>query len=400
MSTIATNCSLNSTIFQYDGDVAGVGVRLSFYFQNFFLVLLVDRSYEDAENALWTFIATSFGLTVAALVQVGLGNLNFVEGILASQLAWLANLGTFLALASYSRSKGKDNLIKVAAVLQGYFSMILTIVMWTWCAHFSQRSPCNHEIKFTFLFGVDLPALGAGRTVALVCASLMMALYTGVTLTECMAWRRNRMSRLSVRDTVGREVDVELSPRVVHKGSIISGHHQRKNSAMSQSRRRHPSGPSRQQWLGTDVDPIFLGIFLTQVIIFAYFISTTEKIVNQKHVHVSGTNQWGFGQVLALVVVIPSVISLVRAMRRNRIANLKEKEKKQKEASLKVPASPRGLGTPDSTTFNPAARPQLSLTIIPPSSSLEPGSGTSFASEFTSANQLSRQDLSSSISNL
>jgi hypothetical protein len=76
MSNTTLDCS---AIFQYDGDIAGLGVRLSFYLQNFVLgmslfleingpgmvvlsqrpaVLLVDRSYEDAENALWTFIAT------------------------------------------------------------------------------------------------------------------------------------------------------------------------------------------------------------------------------------------------------------------------------------------------------------------------------------------------------
>lgn len=61
----------------------------------------------------------------------------------------------------------------------------------------------------------------------------------------------------------------------------------------------------------------------------------------------SGGTQWGFGQVwssdasnaglsanvlqvLALAVVIPSVIALVRAIRKNRIAKLK-KEKEQRE---------------------------------------------------------------------
>jgi len=69
-------------------------------------------------------------------VQVRSRGLTLLEGILGklrfraclddgidfssvSQLSWLANLGTILALASYSRSKGKDNLVKFAAVLQG-----------------------------------------------------------------------------------------------------------------------------------------------------------------------------------------------------------------------------------------------------------------------------------------
>lgn len=68
-------------------------------------------------------------------MQVASQNLSLLEGILGklandnhraclnrstvSQLSWLANLGTILALASYSRLKGKDDLVKIAAVVQG-----------------------------------------------------------------------------------------------------------------------------------------------------------------------------------------------------------------------------------------------------------------------------------------
>ncbi|KAF8489850.1 origin recognition complex subunit 3 N-terminus-domain-containing protein [Gautieria morchelliformis] len=105
-----------------NGDIAGTGVRVSFYVQNFLLVLLMKRSRGDTENALWTFVATSFGLIVAALTQLRGGNLSFIDGILVSQLVWFANLGTFLALASYSRSKGKKSVIRIAATFQGKFT--------------------------------------------------------------------------------------------------------------------------------------------------------------------------------------------------------------------------------------------------------------------------------------
>lgn len=136
----------------------------------------------------------------------------------------------------------------------GYLSMILTIVMWTWGAHFSGGSPCNEGIRFIFLFAVDVRALGSGRIIALVCASVTMLLYTAVTFTECMAWRRHGMSHLSVRET-RQDLDAELTPKATRKGSTSSGPdlRHRKGSA-SQSRRRHPRHPSRQQWLGTDVD--------------------------------------------------------------------------------------------------------------------------------------------------
>lgn len=53
-----------------------------------FLVLLVDRSWQDAPSALWTFIATSFGLTIAALVQAARGDLTLFQALQVSNLVW------------------------------------------------------------------------------------------------------------------------------------------------------------------------------------------------------------------------------------------------------------------------------------------------------------------------
>ncbi|KAF8581227.1 hypothetical protein K439DRAFT_249716 [Ramaria rubella] len=167
---------------QYSGDIAGRGVRISFYVQNLILVLLIGRSHEETENALWTFISTSVGLTIAALVQLGSGNgaLTLLDGILGQQRA-----------------------VKVAAVLQGYFAMILTIIMWA-MADKMPSSSCP-SIKFVFMFAITLPALGSGRIVALVFASITLLMYTTLTYIEFWALKP----------------DVHIDPRAL--GNIIRG---------------------------------------------------------------------------------------------------------------------------------------------------------------------------------
>ena len=139
--------------------------------------------------------------------------------------------------------------------------MILTIVMWIWSANFSEGTPCNHEIRFIFFFAIDVPALGPGRVVALVFASLMMIIYTAVTLKECMEWRNHRKPHISVKEP-SRDLEMELSPTT---------HHSRERTAASEvvSRKKHSKGgktqssritskqPSRQKWLGADVDRSF-----------------------------------------------------------------------------------------------------------------------------------------------
>ncbi|KAG6879488.1 hypothetical protein C0992_002211 [Termitomyces sp. T32_za158] len=153
MDNIATECVKYA---DNNPDISGVGVRISFYLQTFLLgelhgmdyytkplstiaVLLVDRSWQNAPVALWTFIATSAGLVLAAIIIRD--QLTLFQGLQVSNLVWLANFGTFFALASYSQQKaesrkekdsrhGYDDKVKFGAMAQSLVSMALTLYMW------------------------------------------------------------------------------------------------------------------------------------------------------------------------------------------------------------------------------------------------------------------------------
>ena len=55
-------------------------------------VILVDRSWEESPTALWTFIATSFGLTIAAITQFKKNQLSLLEALQISNLVWYVHL--------------------------------------------------------------------------------------------------------------------------------------------------------------------------------------------------------------------------------------------------------------------------------------------------------------------
>ena len=61
-------------------------------------VLLVDRSWQDAPSALWTFIATSFGLTLAALVQATQNQLSLFQALQVSNLVWFVLICPILSM--------------------------------------------------------------------------------------------------------------------------------------------------------------------------------------------------------------------------------------------------------------------------------------------------------------
>ena len=52
------------------------------------LVLLVDRSWQDAAGALWTFIFTNVALTAAAIVQTFRHELSLFQALTVGNLVW------------------------------------------------------------------------------------------------------------------------------------------------------------------------------------------------------------------------------------------------------------------------------------------------------------------------
>ncbi|KAJ7225370.1 hypothetical protein GGX14DRAFT_556172 [Mycena pura] len=169
-------------------DIAGIGVRFAIHAPVF------------APIALWTFIATSFGLTIATIVQhQSDAQLTLYQGLQVSNLVWLANFGTFVALASYSRQKaashnesnirvGPDYNVKFGAMMQTVFSMALTLYMWSNANTFGNVSECSHLINYV-VFVIKVPALGAGKIIGLTASAMLTAAYVWVTLHELRSYR-------------------------------------------------------------------------------------------------------------------------------------------------------------------------------------------------------------------
>jgi len=85
---------------------------------------------------------------------------------------------------------------------------------------------------------------------------------------------------------------------------------------------------------------MLLGIGTCQVAIFTYFIVSTELLLIRNPGPDNSAGEWGFGQIIALVVVIPSIFSVMEAFaevgfkrvhRRRRQARRTEPRKDQPE---------------------------------------------------------------------
>ncbi|KII94080.1 hypothetical protein PLICRDRAFT_674988 [Plicaturopsis crispa FD-325 SS-3] len=404
--------------FVINTDISGVGVRTSFYVQTFMLVLLVNRSWEEAPTALWTFIATSFGLTISAVVQAIQQSLTLFQALQVSNLVWLANFGCFVSLASYSRKREKrvhnkpraeswnaDNPVRIAAMVQTLFSMSLTIYMWANAAKFSCQQDCAGQVVYVFFVG-DVLALRSGKIAGLTISSTLALLYLGVTVHELYDylgyWRRAQITEHSrprhrkhrssasrdgvasllpsstapAPDLTSAPAPAALSPDSSYRrgsNSLAPPSLQSHSSTDSRSRHRISSQasattprregrPDRHKW-SPEFDPMLLGIGSFLIIIFAYFIVSTELLITHNHTDNSAT-EWGFGQIMALILVVPSVYSTIYAFykqgfkpihKHNKDKDGKSgKRRRHGKRDKKVEDGEKRLVAPDVTVIPPA----------------------------------------------
>ncbi|KAJ7070889.1 hypothetical protein C8F01DRAFT_1108239 [Mycena amicta] len=321
-------------------DIAGIGVRSSFYAQAFLLVILVDRSWQDAPIALWTFIATSFGLTIATIVQhQSTTQLTLFQALQVSNLVWLANFGTFVALASYSRQKAAshkgtnllDYNVKFGACIQTLFSMALTLYMWSNVNVFGALPECSHLVNYV-VFAFKAPALGAGRIIGLAASSILTAAYLLVTLHELRSYRKNKRNvsepGLPISPLQLTITEAPL-PRVLSfAGSRQSSHPQQTSKEFLPRTLGPRRRPRRRRW-SHEVDPMLIGILLCQVAVFIYFVVSSELLLSYNAGASSSAQieQWGFGQILALIVVLPSALSVVGAFKAHGLGRLSKRRK-------------------------------------------------------------------------
>ncbi|KAG6817945.1 hypothetical protein H0H87_012413 [Tephrocybe sp. NHM501043] len=362
MNTIPLECA---NYADSNPDISGVGVRVSFYLQTFLLVLLVDRSWQDAPIALWTFIATSAGLVLAAVIHRA--DLTLFQALQVSNLVWLANFGTFFALASYSRQKAAsrknkknsrrafDYKVKFGAMAQSLVSMALTLYMWANAKTFGEPSECSHLVKYIF-FVIEAQAITVGRVVGLVITSLLTVVYILITLQELYSYRqsynpkRNEPTQSLASPIIASpstpldtstssipSIHPPPSPIALREGQARNGsaplsHRMSASSHFPQSphKTRSTRGkrrPKRRRW-SSDLDPMLVGIIICQVMVFTYFIVSTELLLKRNPSNDDSSAKWSFGQILALIVIIPSAFSLTGAISEHGVKRLSKRKRR------------------------------------------------------------------------
>ncbi|KAJ3531955.1 hypothetical protein NM688_g7497 [Phlebia brevispora] len=77
-----------SDYFTQNTDISGIGVRVAFYLQMTILMMQVSLSPDDAANVFWTLTSMVSGLMIAACISAANGSLSFYNAVVVQQLTW------------------------------------------------------------------------------------------------------------------------------------------------------------------------------------------------------------------------------------------------------------------------------------------------------------------------
>ncbi|KAF8525409.1 hypothetical protein JB92DRAFT_1289243 [Gautieria morchelliformis] len=113
------------------------------------------------------------------------------------------------------------------------------------------------SVRFVFIFGVDVPASGSGRIAALTFASISLAVFTVYTLTPLWVW----VGFLCFKMT--KTSDERKTRRVLDAYRRGGG------------------------WLPAIHDFTRMGVLVSGIFIFGYFVSMTELIISRSHAEFS-----------------------------------------------------------------------------------------------------------------
>ncbi|KAI0067342.1 hypothetical protein BV25DRAFT_1819666 [Artomyces pyxidatus] len=258
-------------------DVSGIGIRVNFY-ATILLIAAIPQTPQTSSllGALYTNAGLSgLGLLLTAIIQTGQQQLSLYHAIVVQHILFFLGVGVN-ASGKYKWNSARIalSLVVTFLTLSGY--CIWAVYMWASADHFGPQWECNNGIKYVFFFATvraTVPWLHKLWMAALIISTVLLllgALVTAGARVWLSSWWKND------------EESPEESPG---------------ESESAQS----PSG----QYSSVRSFPLFLSAIYATIML-ELMVHRNKHIVDE-----SQEQQWTFGQVLALVMIVTSLNEVV-----------------------------------------------------------------------------------------
>ncbi|KAJ7171474.1 hypothetical protein C8R46DRAFT_1088514 [Mycena filopes] len=291
--------------YTLNGDISGIGVRLSFYLQTLFLGCLSVRSgsIEEISGALYTLMATNAAMAVTGLI-LGLKSepdISLQDALIIIYLLSMSWCTVFASLAFCHQLSEDTGTLQVVSVIQSYLILSFHLVVLGRGETFGQSPDCNYDAVVVFFH--RFKALGGGRIFGLVVVSLMAVAYSTMTARDYLTKiRRKLQHRAAQPENVIPPIKRHPIP------PVFSPHTSRQPQSPVLTRRQFTQYDTARPF--RDNRLIFMLFWI--LVFWAGFVVHTESIIRFNQPPQTNTSPtWQFGQILPLFLTLLPFINMV-----------------------------------------------------------------------------------------
>jgi len=259
-----------------NSDIVGIGTRINFYATILLISLipeteltteLLDGLYENS-------VFLGLGLVITAVIQTIQGQLDLYHAIFVMQIIFSLDFVYAYGMRRFSHSRNALRSVLLVSI-QMFSTAVFTIwllYVWAQNSRFGSQPECTHVVKYVLFFA----------SVHATATWLRAFFIIGIVFAACSL--------------------------LLGFGSIIV-------SLKTEPSKEQRSGVSDEKVDGTGGKSIYKHFLTFPVGSAIYGVTTLELIVQRNRSNVeSGENDWGFGQIVALVLLLQCVVDSVVAI--------------------------------------------------------------------------------------
>jgi len=290
-----------SQCIQSNPDIAGIGTRINFYVTILLSAMIPEttRTTELLDGLYQNSVFYGLSLVITAVIQTLQEQLDLYHAIFVMQIIFSLNFVYSYGQRRFIRSSGQNLRMKIFIAVQTFSTVVFTIwLLYVWIkdSSFGSQPECNHLVKYV-LFFADVRAtvtwLRVLFIIYLVASACTLLFRFGVILSVYL-----KGVRKNIREAVG----------------------------VAEQR----TGPAQKDGQEANVR----AYANLSVVPAVYGIATLELIVQRNRPNIQpGEGAWGFGQIIALILILGSIIDIVVTVRERRTGEGNPSEEAGKSGS-------------------------------------------------------------------
>lgn len=301
-------------------DVCGIGVRIAFYLQTFFLACWSLRSCAPHEvtSALYTVVITNMAMTITVLM-LGLKpepEISFHDALIAFYLLLLSTVTVTFCL-SRSRNLSSSFLV-LLSIVQSYTFFALGFIILATADTFGNAPTCNNN-GLIVVFQSGAAGLPSGRVIGYILVIGLFLAYTGY-LIQIHAPAFLKQKAYPPRDLEG---DLELTQRNPNAG--------RNNYMATRANPELWNIKLPPIFDSINFDIILIGKLVVIVGLWIAGAVNSELLIKRSNFATDpdARSEWQFGQVLPMLLVIIPLVGMLESFREHKFrrVNLEERSR-------------------------------------------------------------------------